>query len=184
MYRDIFSKNTRLLYWDILYSIFFKTEKEKQNNLNKILQKSCKIYLVLFLIKSTSLILYCLVIICTICAKLKFIIISLRINKCTSQMKQKTFRMRQKIFQITIYMYKYAVLFLLPLSLFYTNHLVPIIVFNYDYLNSMKILLCLCFYSLYYHFVNLNFIDNYNNLNIRLYAFWARGSRFKRRIDV
>ena len=87
-----------------------------------------------------------------------------------------------------IYTYKYAVLFhsrfLLPLSLFYTNHLVPIIVFNYDYLNSMKILLCLCFYSLYYHFVNLNFIDNYNNLNIRLYAFWARGSRFKRRIDV
>ena len=31
----------------------------------------------------------------------------------------------------------------------------------------MTILLCLCFYSLYYHFVNLNFIC-INNLYIRL----------------
>ena len=32
----------------------------------------------------------------------------------------------------------------------------------------MAILSCLCFYSLYYHFVNLNFICNNNNLYIFL----------------
>ena len=62
---------------------------------------------------------------------------------------------------------KYAVLFysrfILLLSLFYTDHLVSIILFNYDYLNSTTILLCLCFYSLYYNFVNLIFICNNNN---------------------
>ena len=44
---------------------------------------------------------------------------------------------------------KYAVLFysrsILLLSLFYTDHLVFIILFNYDCLNSTTILLCLCF---------------------------------------
>ena len=60
----------------------------------------------------------------------------------------------------------YSCLILL-LILFYTDHLVSIILFNYDYLNSTTILLCLCFYSLYYHFVNLNFICNNNNLYIR-----------------
>ena len=67
---------------------------------------------------------------------------------------------------------KYAVLFysgfILLLSLFYTDHLVSIILLNYDYLNSTTILLCLCFNSLYYHFVNLDFICNNNNLYIRL----------------
>ena len=59
--------------------------------------------------------------------------------------------------------------FILLLSLFYTDHLVSIILFNYDYLNYTAILLCLCFNSLYYHFVNLNFIcNNNNNLYIRL----------------
>ena len=57
---------------------------------------------------------------------------------------------------------KYVVLFhsgfILLLSLFYTDHSVSIILFNYDYLNSTTILSCLCFNSLYYHFVNLNFI--------------------------
>ena len=53
-------------------------------------------------------------------------------------------------------------------SLFYTDHLVSIILFNYDYLSSTAILLCLCFYSLYYNFVNLNFICNNNNLYMRL----------------
>ena len=67
---------------------------------------------------------------------------------------------------------KYAVLFyygfILLLSLSYTDHLVSIILFNYDYLNYTAILLCLCFNSLYYHFVNLNFICNNNNLYRRL----------------
>ena len=36
----------------------------------------------------------------------------------------------------------------------------------------MAILLCLCFYSLYYHFVNLNFICN-NSLHIPL-SFYIR----------
>ena len=58
--------------------------------------------------------------------------------------------------------------FILLLSLFYTDHLVSIILFNYDYLNFTTTLLCLCFYSLYYHFVNLNFTCNNNNLYIRL----------------
>ena len=53
--------------------------------------------------------------------------------------------------------------FILLLSLFHTDHLVSIILFNYDYLNSTTILLCLCFYSLYYNFVNLIFICNNNN---------------------
>ena len=52
--------------------------------------------------------------------------------------------------------------------LFYTDHLVSIILFNYDYLSSTAILLCLYFYSLYYNFVNLNFICNNNNLIVRL----------------
>ena len=51
------------------------------------------------------------------------------------------------------------------MSLFYTDHLVSIILFNYDSLNSMTILLFLCFYSLYYNFVNLNIICNNNNNN-------------------
>ena len=60
--------------------------------------------------------------------------------------------------------------FILLLSLFYTDPLVSIIHFNYDYWNSTTILFCLCFYSLYYHyhFVNLNFICSNNNLYIRL----------------
>ena len=58
--------------------------------------------------------------------------------------------------------------FILLLSLFYTDHLVSIVLFIYDYLNFTTILLCLCFYSLFYHFVNLNFICNNNNLYIRL----------------
>ena len=33
--------------------------------------------------------------------------------------------------------------YILLLSLFYTNHLVSVILFNYDYLNSTTILLCL-----------------------------------------
>ena len=67
---------------------------------------------------------------------------------------------------------KYAALsysrFILLLSLFFTAHLVPIILFNHNYLNSTTVLLCLCFYSLCYHFVNLHFICNNNNLYIRL----------------
>ena len=35
-------------------------------------------------------------------------------------------------------------------------------------MNFTTILLCLCFYSLFCHFVNLNFICNNNNLYIRL----------------
>ena len=58
--------------------------------------------------------------------------------------------------------------FILLLSLFHTNRLVSTILFNHDYLNSTAILLCLCFYSLYCHFVNLNFICSNNNLCIRL----------------
>ena len=58
--------------------------------------------------------------------------------------------------------------FILLLNLFYTDNLVSIILFNCDYLNSTTILLCLCFYSLYYHFVNLNFICNNNDLYICL----------------
>ena len=58
--------------------------------------------------------------------------------------------------------------FILLLSLFYTNHKVSIFLFSYDYLNSTAILLCLCFYSLYYHFVNWNFICSNNNLYIDL----------------
>ena len=58
--------------------------------------------------------------------------------------------------------------FILLLSLFYTDHLVSISLFNYDYLNSTSISLCLCFYSLFHHFVNSNFICNNNNLYIRL----------------
>ena len=67
---------------------------------------------------------------------------------------------------------KYAILFyscfILLSNLFYTDHLVSIILFNYDYLNSTMILLCLSFYSLYYHFVNLNFNCNNNNFYIHL----------------
>ena len=78
----------------------------------------------------------------------------------------------QRHLSLLVFLNKYAVLyyscFILLLSLFYTNHLVSIILFNYDYLNSMTILLCLCFYSLYYHFVNLNFICNNNNLYTHL----------------
>ena len=73
---------------------------------------------------------------------------------------------------LLIFLKKYVVLFytrfISLLSLFYTDHLVSIILFNYDYLNSTTILLCLCFYSLYYHFVNLNFICSNNNLCICL----------------
>ena len=58
--------------------------------------------------------------------------------------------------------------FILLLSLSYTDHLVSIVPFIYDYLNFTTILLCLCFYSLFYHFVNLTFICNNNNLYIRL----------------
>ena len=58
--------------------------------------------------------------------------------------------------------------FILLQSLFYTNHKVSIILFNYGYLNSTTILLSLCFYSLYYHFVNRNFICSNNNLHIGL----------------
>ena len=51
---------------------------------------------------------------------------------------------------------KYAVLFyssfILLLSSIQTDHLISIIVFNYNYLNPMTILLCHCFYSLYYYF--------------------------------
>ena len=47
-------------------------------------------------------------------------------------------------------------LFILLFGLFYTDQSVSIILFYYDYLNSTTILLCLCFYSLYYNFVNLN----------------------------
>ena len=72
---------------------------------------------------------------------------------------------------LLIFFNKYAVLyysrFILLLSLFCADHLLSIIVFNYDYLNSMTISLCSCFYFLYYHFVNLNFICN-NNLYIHL----------------
>ena len=57
--------------------------------------------------------------------------------------------------------------FILLLSLFYTDHLLSIILFNYVYLNSLTIQLCLCFYSLYYHFLSSNFISN-SNLYIRL----------------
>ena len=58
--------------------------------------------------------------------------------------------------------------FTLLLSLFYTDHLVFIILFNDDYLNSVTILLCLCFYSRYYCFINLNCICSNNNLYMRL----------------
>ena len=61
---------------------------------------------------------------------------------------------------------KYVVLFypdfVLLLSLIYTDHLVSISLFSYNYLNSTTVLLCLCFNSLYYHFVNMNFICNNN----------------------
>ena len=72
---------------------------------------------------------------------------------------------------LLVFLNKNAVLFysrlILLLSLFYADHLVSIIVFKYFHLNSMTILLCLCFYILYYHFLNLNFICNIN-LHIRL----------------
>ena len=52
---------------------------------------------------------------------------------------------------LVVFLNKDAVLFydrlILHLSLFYTGHLVCIIVFNYDYLNSTATLLCLCFNS-------------------------------------
>ena len=83
------------------------------------------------------------------------------------------------IIYLTSFLNKYAVLFyscfILLLSLFYTDHLVSIILFNYDYLNSTTILLCLWFYSLYYNFVNLNFICNNNNLFVRLSFHFAYG---------
>ena len=65
------------------------------------------------------------------------------------------------LFRNSIYIYIY-------MSLSYTDHLVSIVPFIYDYLNFTTILLCLCFYSLFYHFVNLTFICNNNNLYIRL----------------
>ena len=67
-----------------------------------------------------------------------------------------------------IYVYMFYSRFILLLSLSYTDHLVSIVPFIYDYLNFTTILLCLCFYSLFYHFVNLTFICNNNNLYIRL----------------
>ena len=58
--------------------------------------------------------------------------------------------------------------FILLLSLFCKDHFVSIILFSYNYLSSTTISLCLCFDSLYYNFVNLNFICNNNNLIVRL----------------
>ena len=79
---------------------------------------------------------------------------------------------RAASFTLLVFLNKYAVLFyfrfILLLSFFYTDHLISITLFNYDYLNSTTILLCLCFYSLYYYFVNLNFVCNNNNLYICL----------------
>ena len=79
---------------------------------------------------------------------------------------------RAASFTLLIFLNKYAILFysrfILLMSLFYADHLVSIILFNYDYLNSTTILLCLFFYSLYYNFVNMNLICNNNNLWIRL----------------
>ena len=69
-------------------------------------------------------------------------------------------------FTLLVFLINYGVLFysrfILLFSLFYTDHLVSIILFNHDYLNSTTILLCLCFYSLYYNFVNFNSIYNNN----------------------
>ena len=81
----------------------------------------------------------------------------------------------------TCFLNKYAVLFysrfILFLSLFHTDHLVSIFLFNYDYLKSTTTLLCLCFYSIYYHFVNMNFIcNNNNNLYILLSFHFAYGT--------
>ena len=67
--------------------------------------------------------------------------------------------------QVSVFFYSR---FILLLSLFYTDHLLSIIIFNYDYLNSATILLCLCFYSPYYDFVNFSFICNENNSYISL----------------
>ena len=76
-------------------------------------------------------------------------------------------------FTPTYFLNKYAVLFYssfnLLLRLFYTDRLVSINLFNYYYLNSTTILLCLCVYSLWNYFVNLIFICRNNNLYIRLH---------------
>ena len=62
----------------------------------------------------------------------------------------------------------FILVFFLLFGLFYTSHLVSISLFYYDYLNSVTIKLCPCFYSLYYNYVNLNFISSNNNLYIHL----------------
>ena len=84
---------------------------------------------------------------------------------------------------------KYVVLFyscfILLLSLFYTDHLVSIILFNYDYLNSTTLLLCLCLYSLYYHFVNLNCIcNNKNSFNFILHLTLMKKSEITKYVFV
>ena len=66
--------------------------------------------------------------------------------------------------------------FTLLLSLFYTDHLVFIILCNDDYLNSVTILLCLCFYCRYHYFVNLNCICSNNNLYMRLSFHFTYGT--------
>ena len=84
-------------------------------------------------------------------------------------------------FSFNKFPFSFYFLFILLLTLFYTDHLVSIAVFNYDYLNSMRTL-SICFNSLYHHFVNLNFICNYDNLYIRLSFYirhWGRNHRFQ-----
>ena len=78
----------------------------------------------------------------------------------------------QRHLRLLAFLNRYAVLFysrfFLLFGLFYTSHLVSIPLFYYDYLNSVTIILCPCFYSLYYNFVNLNFISSNNNLYTHL----------------
>ena len=80
-------------------------------------------------------------------------------------------------FTPTYFLNKYAALFYssfnLLLSLFYTDRLVSIILFNY-YLNSTTILSCLCVYSLCNYFVNLIFICRNNNLSYAFISFYIR----------
>ena len=62
MYRDIFCKNTRQIECDILYGVFLKTKKETDVFKCNPIEYSV-ICLVLFLFRTTRIILYRLVII-------------------------------------------------------------------------------------------------------------------------
>ena len=62
MCRDLFSKNTHQMYYDIFYSIFFESEKKTQTFKYNPTEYNV-ISLVLFLLKTTCIILYCLIMI-------------------------------------------------------------------------------------------------------------------------